>query len=94
MAKKAKWRPFHEVISDVIDRASSTELYLIAKLLKETKIPKDHDRIIKRWKWRLEGPHWCNSNYFGVVDALLEQKEAIEKRRRRQKKPSESLEVK
>lgn len=71
-------RPFHEVIVDAIREASEPEeVALLAKLIKETRIPRGHDEIISVWNrcknnWRLGFGH-------GVVESLLEQKQEAEK---------------
>lgn len=46
-------RPFHETVIEAIRRASSRELECLATLIKATKIPQNHDKIISAWKVRL-----------------------------------------
>ena len=45
-------RPFHETIVDAIREATSTELHCLARLIKRTTIPKDHDVIVTAWDER------------------------------------------
>ncbi|MFH1112004.1 MAG: hypothetical protein V1712_02950 [Patescibacteria group bacterium] len=80
--QKTKRRPFHETIIDAIRNASSLKsndpLMCLAKLIKETEIPKGHDEIIAAWNQRL--PELWSGEDFGVPADLLEQKqEAAEK---------------
>lgn len=72
-----RWRPFHETIIDSICEAFISDLNLLARLIKRTKIPKGHDEIIAAWVQRLKILNW-NHDY-GVQSVLLEQKEEVEK---------------
>ena len=48
------FKPFHESIVDAIKRADDlVTMSALAILIKETKIPKDHDIIIKAWETKL-----------------------------------------
>ena len=48
------FKPFHESIVDAIKRADDlVTMSALAILINETKIPKDHDIIIKAWETKL-----------------------------------------
>jgi len=68
-------KPFHETIVPTIQRASTRELEYLASLIKETKIPKNHDVIISAWSKRCEEKGRGNDD-FGVPASLLAQKQA------------------
>ena len=90
-------RPFHETIVDAIHSASESDLKCLAKLIRETKIPKDHDAIITSWRQRLrelEISLRLGEDYYpyGVVEALREQKkEAEEKEKAKTKEQLEAV---
>lgn len=47
----AEWKPFHESVVDAIRNAStSTEMHLLATLIRSTNIPKGHNEIAAAWK--------------------------------------------
>jgi len=62
--------PFHKTIVNAISWASNSELECLAELIKVTKIPANHDEIIRAWKRRVP----CLSGDLGVTDYLLKQK--------------------
>ena len=67
-------RPFHETIVDSITQASSPEeMILLAKIIRETKIPKNYSNIIKAWNIRTSELSCLDH---GVTDAVLRQKQA------------------
>lgn len=72
-------RPFHESLVDTILRASSAELELLATLIKSTKIPRNHDKIIAAWNQRRKELRWGNVD-LGVPASLHEQQEAAAKK--------------
>lgn len=72
--------PFHEsLVNAILLSTSSAELALIHWLIKTTKIPKDHDRIIDaiELKWNFPGSFWKNE-VAEMKTLLLAQKEAAE----------------
>lgn len=76
--KAPKRRPFHEVVVDVINRASTmNEMRLLEELLMEVQIPKGHDAIITAWQDK-EGRIGWNLEPL-VADLLLQKREAEEK---------------
>ena len=86
MKKTKKLRPFHETIIDAIQNISrAEELVLLAKLIKTTKIPKDHDKIIKAWN-DAEKKVFGLSGSLGVRASLLEQKQEAAKKKDDNKK--------
>ena len=55
MASSGKvFKPFHESIVDRMEVASKEELAAYGRLLIETAIPADHDKIIETWCGRCE----------------------------------------
>lgn len=67
--------PFHETIVNAILYASDiNQIECLAKLIKETKIPKNHDTIITAWRKRLEELDRSDID-LGVCSNLLEQKQ-------------------
>ncbi len=89
MTEKAqKRRPFHETIVDAIGGMTSIyDLHLpavLAKLIKETRIPAGHDEIILAWRQQFakmhkaQGQVWREGDNLGVVASLLEQKKEAE----------------
>ncbi|GEM_PF-3361058 len=72
-------KPFHETIVKAIrDVRTVDELGCLGQLLNFTKVPKNHDEIIRVWKDSMRRliPHLEDS---GVIDSLLEQKEEAER---------------
>lgn len=74
-------RPFHETIVDIIDSLTSpaTErqiIELVANLIKQTKIPKNHDVIIVAWRKLLQ--RTCRIDSSGMERDLLAQKQEAE----------------
>jgi len=67
-------RPFHETIVEAIQNASDAELHILAKLIKRTNIPKNHDQIIAAWTWRVHEAS-REEKTLGVLTVLLEQKQ-------------------
>lgn len=65
-------RPFHETVVQAILMASVGEWGCLAMLIKTTKIPKNHDMIVKAWGTRSEtlGLH----DNLGVPESVLQQK--------------------
>ncbi len=77
-------RPFHETIVDAILEASAPgEVALLAKMIKETKIPKGHDEIIVAWRHRQDD--WGLGFGHGVVENPLEQKREAERKEEEKK---------
>ncbi len=72
--QKSPLRPFHESIVDAINRASSAELECLATLIKATKIPKNHDKIIETWEKRC-AEMLLGDEKFGVPENIRKQKE-------------------
>jgi len=59
-------KPFHETIVDAIYLAiSSEEMTCLARLIKSTKIPKNHDEILKAWQFATK-LMCCQTNDLGV----------------------------
>ncbi|MFH1170201.1 MAG: hypothetical protein V1704_01435 [Candidatus Vogelbacteria bacterium] len=72
-------RPFHETIVEAIEQIwSSEEAGVLARLIKRTKISKDHDKIVTTWKRKL-GEFGQSEDYLDVPANLLEQKKEAEK---------------
>lgn len=76
-------RPFHETIVDAIERVDCTrELALLSLLIKETEIPKGHEKIIVTWRNRCEqlgdGDQGIDPEISGVPVNLLAQKQVAE----------------
>lgn len=68
-------RPFHETIVDALLRAETVaELNCLGLLIKTTKIPKDHDKIVAAW-CKAAGNCSAFGNHLGVPANLLKQKE-------------------
>ena len=72
-------KPFHESILPAIDRATrsgKTAFEVLAPLIRETAIPKNHDAIIEAW---LQGIRELGmGNDLAVPGSVLAQKEALE----------------
>jgi len=86
-------RPFHESIVDAIHWVDNFgELNLIAKLIKETKIPKDHDKITAAWNRQLQEMGLDDRKDRGVLADLFEQKQEAEKKEK-EKKAKEQMEA-
>lgn len=85
---KQNRRPFHETIVFTIRQAySRRDLGLLARLIKSTKIPKNHDAIIAAWNERLEEMGQGEED-LGVPAELLEQKQESEQKAN---KPSKAV---
>ena len=78
-------RPFHEVIVEVIRRASSAQLECLATLIKATNVPKGHDEIIVVWNKRRKEMFWGDED-LGVPANLLEQKQTSAKKAKGERK--------
>lgn len=79
-------RPFHEVIVDTIRSFTSPVtdrvfITFLAGLIKQTKIPKNHDAIIKEWKDFMD--RTSRMDFWGVIDDLVLQKQEAEDEARR-----------
>lgn len=74
--KGLKRRSFHETIVDAINRADDGVLEVLGKLIKETKIPKNHDKIIVAWNCALND--FDEDDEWGVLENLFEQKREAE----------------
>ena len=79
--------PFHEtivgVIRSIVEDSSSDdgieeELHRIASLIRATKIPANHLKIIAVWNWAVEQAG-LDEESFGVMADLLEQWEEIQR---------------
>jgi hypothetical protein len=68
-------KPFHESIVDAINSATQSQMGCLGALIRETKIPQNHDAIIAAWKARV-AVHGYGQNYMNVLDSLLEQQKA------------------
>lgn len=68
-------RPFHETVVDYINQASSAEMDGVALLIKMTKIPAGHDKIIVAWDKRRKEMCWGTED-LGVPAYLHAQKHA------------------
>ena len=79
-------RPFHETIVEAIQGASSHDLPALAKLIKMTVIPTNHDEIIAAWRWAAR-EHCCQTP--GVPASLLEQKQEAEEKAAKKAKEKE-----
>ena len=70
-----KFRPFHETILVMINRAIAREMGELAILIRTTKITKNHDHIIAAWIKQKEVSGWdWDEEKMGVVVSLIEQK--------------------
>ena len=80
MAKTTKLHPFHETVIDAIQNVSSLEeLKHLAKLIKGTKIPKNHDNIIVAWN-DIERKFLGSIGNLGVTASLIRQKQEAAKK--------------
>jgi hypothetical protein len=71
--------PFHEAIEYVIYQANSkVEMFCLAKVIKATIIPKNHDEIIAAWNSTMK-LMFGKTDDLGVPAHLLEQKQQAEK---------------
>lgn len=75
-ARKPPTRPFHENVVDAILQASTDNLKLLGSILLSTKIPKNHDQIIRVWQERLKAMCWGDGEALGVAEKLLEEKKS------------------
>lgn len=79
MEPKEERRPFHETLVYHIRWSSSDhEMAGLATLIKNTKIPKNHDAIIAEWDQKLQEMGVSDED-LGVPADLLEQKQEAEK---------------
>ena len=69
-----KLLPFHESVIVEICCASTNDSFVLAKLIRTTKIQKGHDDIIAAWNRRAELMGW-GEDALGVPTSLLKQKE-------------------
>ncbi len=76
--QKVERRPSHETIVDFIRIASLRELYNLAKFIKATVIPKNHEAIAEAWRKKLRFHGLAQEDTFGVLTSLEEQKREIE----------------
>ena len=67
-------RPFHETIVDAINSASGDGLETLMALVSKTKIPANHDAIIKAFKDQKRGFNWPEEAGNDMVEILLQQK--------------------
>lgn len=80
-------KPFHESLVDAIRSAverprEMPEMFLLAQLIKDTKIPAGHDEILAAWK-QLRQKHTHGEgdpDIFDVIADLAEQKSEAAKR--------------
>jgi hypothetical protein len=72
METPAEKKPFHESIVDAIHCAFGADLPCLAALIKTTKVPKNHDEIIKAWKERLN--YLGHAKEYGVSESVAGQK--------------------
>ncbi|MCX6794737.1 MAG: hypothetical protein NTY31_01990 [Candidatus Falkowbacteria bacterium] len=65
-------RPFHESIVDAISYCPFSALDVLARLIKSTKIPQNHDAIIEAWKRAMEIIN--SDDDYGVPESVSGQK--------------------
>ncbi len=83
MSDEIVLKPFHESIVPTINTAEVGSMQTLAYLIRETKIPKNHDAIIAMWQQRI-GQVGLNSD-LGVVESLKAQKKTAEEIEARKK---------
>jgi len=93
MAEQQKKRPFHKTIVDAIERVENVEqLAFLAPLVAETNIPENHDTIIAVWtNKRAELGLTDDKLVFGVLTAVLRQKEEAEEEAAKKAKKAEGV---
>ena len=67
-------KPFHESIVEAISGASAGEMRILASLLRQTKVPNNHDQIIQAWTNRRRDLDLNDGFDQGLVEGLLEEK--------------------
>lgn len=67
-----KKRPFHESVVDIIKEASHEQLNLLAAILMNTAIPKNHREIASAWDTRVREVGW-NLNSLDVAADIRSQ---------------------
>ena len=87
-------RPFHETIVDVIRSFTSPVtdrvfITLLADLIKQTKIPKNHDAIIAEWNELMLRTN--RKDTWAVGEDLLEQKREAEAEARQKRETERRL---
>lgn len=65
-------KPFHESIVDAIGYCPFSALVALARLIKSTKIPQNHDAIIEAWKRAMESIN--SDDDYGVPESVSGQK--------------------
>ena len=71
---KGDKRPFYETIIEAINACfEPAEFLCLIDLIKNTKIPENHDAIIEAWKTRMD---IFGYNHYGVPDSVAAQKPA------------------
>mgnify|MGYP003394112536 FL=1 len=81
-ADKTEFKAFHESVVDAINGVESDEprrfprLSQIASIIKSTKIPKNHDKIISAWEAQMK--RFRLNDDLGVVESILSQKKSAE----------------
>lgn len=66
-----KTKPFHESIVDAINNCSFPGHFYLARLIKITTIPKNHDAIVSAWQKRMK---LIGSDDCGITESVLKQK--------------------
>lgn len=77
-----KKRPFHESVVTMIRGCSEEELCGIEELVSMTKIPKNHDAIIRALRYRRRLAGLKGDDPDGVIAGVLKQKEACKETRK------------
>ena len=67
-----KRKPFHEVVIDIINGCSSTELSTIGNFLLGTTIPKSHSKIANAWRSRCERSSFDQFDTNLVANSIVE----------------------
>lgn len=79
MSDPIQLKPFHESIVPVINMAEVGTMQTLAYLIRETKIPKNHDAIVAAWQKRI-AEVGLNSD-LDVSASVLAQKETERKKK-------------
>lgn len=88
-------KPFHETIIGAIESIDVKlpgvydQLYLLARLIKATKIPANHDAISKVWVKKCKERSMVAT--LGVVDHLIEQRRVAEEEARQKQERERRL---
>jgi hypothetical protein len=72
--------PFHEAVIGVLNHASGFGLMAVGELLRNTVIPKDHDKIIWTWERRCQDTNLDPLMRQLVIDSIKRHKKEIEEK--------------